>query len=390
MVNTNRSQGKVLFIQRRMTEYRVPFFEKLRDSLMSRNVSLSVVYGSPSPKELSKKDDMVLAWGTKVPCNYFEIGNIQLVFKRIHPSLIKDNDMIIIPHENRLLLNHSLLLRHCSPGTRIAFFGHGANFQAWQSNSYREKLKSWTARHADWWFAYSELSRQRVIKNGFPSDRITCVNNSVDISSLIEWKKSIMPDELYALREALGLRGDAVGVFIGSLYKEKRLQFLFQACDEIRQRLPFFEIVVIGDGPLHDQVRSFVKTRKWARSVGAKHGREKVLHMCLGEVLLNPGLVGLNILDSFALGIPIVTTDCGIHSPEIAYLESGKNGLMVPDRNASFVEGVCRLFEDREMREALSTTVQENADRYSLDRMVANFTQGIMQALQSEPLRGKT
>ena len=58
--------------------------------------------------------------------------------------------------------------------------------------------------------------------------------------------------------------------------------------------------------------------------------------------------VGLGILDSFALGIPMVTTDCKIHSPEIAYLKSGRNGLMIADSEEAFIEGVERLLKNDE------------------------------------------
>ena len=42
---------KVLIIQRRMTEYRVPMFEALRRRLEQEQISLQVVYGRPTSAE---------------------------------------------------------------------------------------------------------------------------------------------------------------------------------------------------------------------------------------------------------------------------------------------------------------------------------------------------
>ena len=95
--------------------------------------------------------------------------------------------------------------------------------------------------------------------------------------------------------------------------------------------------------------------------------------------------VGLGILDSFALGIPMVTTDCKIHSPEIAYLESGRNGLMVADSEEAFIEGVERLLKNDEMRDAMAAECKKDAQRYSLEKMVNNFCEGVLKALNSPP-----
>ena len=95
--------------------------------------------------------------------------------------------------------------------------------------------------------------------------------------------------------------------------------------------------------------------------------------------------VGLGILDSFALGIPMVTTDCKIHSPEIAYLDSGRNGLMVADSEEAFIEGVERLLKNDELREKMVSACEVDTHRYSLDKMVENFTDGILSALNQRP-----
>jgi len=385
-VRVKKMGQNVLLVQRRMPKYRLRLFDKMRESLEKNELVLELVHGTPDRKEILRRDEGILPWATRIRCMYFRLGNTQLVYQPIPSYLLKNKDLIIVPHENRLLFNYLLLIRHHYGGPRIAFFGHGANFQAKESHSYREKIKQLTARKADWWFAYTSLSVARVIESGFPEQRITCVNNTVEVSQLIEFQKSITPDELYALRQALGLMGNNVGIFIGSLYGDKRPSFLFSAANELRRRLRDFELIMIGDGPLRDKVHMFAATRPWVRWVGEKHGREKVLHISLGKVMLNPGLVGLGILDSFALGIPMITTDCGIHSPEIAYLESGRNGIMTPDNLDAYVSAAENLFINDQLRKQMSSACAEDAKRYSLDKMVDNFCEGIFKALDVKPL----
>jgi hypothetical protein len=84
------------------------------------------------------------------------------------------------------------------------------------------------------------------------------------------------------------------------------------------------------------------------------------------------------------MGLPMVTTDCGIHSPEIAYLKSGRNGLMVANDIKAYVEGLLSLFANQTFYDSMSTACKEDSTRYSLNKMVENFNLGILKALDSD------
>ena len=328
-------------------------------------------------------DQGSLPWGIPIPCRYLALDGSFLVLQRIPAELLEQQDLVVLPHENSMLSNYVLLLLRRPWRTRLAFWGHGANFQAIARKRVREKFKAWVSRRCQWWFAYTALSAQRVAGNGFPAQRITCLNNAVDTQSLADWRNSLSRAEVDAVRSSLGFQGKNIGVFIGSLHRDKRIEFLLAAAARLRERIPGFELLVIGDGPLRQVVHDFAAAQPWCKWVGARHGREKALYMSLGQVLLNPGMVGVGILDGFAMRLPLVTTDCGIHSPEIAYLEPGRNGLMTTDHVPAFVEGVAGLFEDPELRERLASGCDASSSRYTLDLMAENFCAGIVRALDA-------
>ena len=375
---------EVTIIQRRMVRYRVTLFESMRKRLAEKDVMLEIIYGTPTCDDILRHDEGLLEWGLRIPCRYINLGNLQIVLQRIPKDFLKAQDLVILPHENKFLFNYWVLLRERQKRKRmrLAFFGHGANFQATENNNYRNKLRSWTARKVDWWFAYTPLSVEKIIEYRFPEDHITCLNNAVDTSNLIQWRESISPDELEALSVSLGLRGKKVGIFIGSLYREKRLNFLFSASDRIHRKLEDFELLMIGDGPLRNQVRDYASMRPWVRWVGAKRGREKALHLALGQVMLNSGLTGLSLFDSFAMGLPMVATECYIQPPEIVYLDPGRNGMMVPNDEEAFANGVLELLADPSRRKKMAEVCKKECDHYSLDKMVDNFCEGILQALK--------
>ncbi|MGO9016387.1 MAG: glycosyltransferase family 4 protein [Dissulfurispiraceae bacterium] len=378
---------KVLIIQRRMTEYRVPLFDGMRERLAEKGIELKVVYSHPTKEDAERNDTGFLAWGIEVPCRCLKVGRTRLFWESLPKELLKDQDLLILPQENSLLINYYILFSQELYHDRLAFWGHGSNFQRIKENIIGRKLKAYTSTKVDWWFAYTDISVRKVVSYGFPEERITCLNNAVDTTNLLKWRKEISDEELSQVRNELRISGANTAAFVGSFSRDKRLDFLFQAVDALKRKIPDFELIIIGDGPLRAEVVRFSSERPWVKWVGHKRGREKVLFLALGKVLLNPGLVGLSILDSFALGVPMITTDCKLHSPEIAYMRYGRNGIMTKDDVSCFVDTVAGIMLDGASRSRMSDNCRESARLYSLEKMSDRFCDGIEAALSAPQKR---
>jgi L-malate glycosyltransferase len=359
-----------------MTHYRLPLFERLRADLLQRGVSLEVLVGKGTEDEERKSDAGVLPWAQPLTTLYVAGGRLclQPLWNHLHGA-----DLVVVTQENKLLYNHWLTF-----GPRrfkLAFWGHGANLQSDHPNGYKERFKRWTTNKVDWWFAYTQISADLVRCAGFPKERITVLNNAVDTSELQRQRESVTHEEMQTLRKSLGFGQGRTGVFVGSLYAEKRLDFLFQAAESIRHQVPDFQLLLLGDGPERDKVQAWCEGRPWVRWVGAKFGRDKVACVLISNIMLNPGLVGLGILDSFVCGVPLITTDCGIHSPEIAYLDHGKNGLQTPDSKDAYVQAVVDLLRDEQALVNLQEGCFSSSRQYTVENMVKHFSEGIEQAL---------
>ena len=370
----------VVVTQLRITHYRVAFFETLRRELDARGIRFSLLYGQPDPSEIDKHDEGEIEWATRVKNRYLRCGRNFLAWQPL-PLVLQNVDLIVITQENRTLSNYLRLLRRNTNGPKVAFWGHGANLQSNNPNGFKEFFKRWTTRQVDWWFAYTQLSADLIVAAGFPSNRITVLNNAVDTAKLRRQLQSITLEEKNALRESLGFGAGPAGVYVGSLYAGKRLDFLFAAAEAIRRDVPDFHLLIVGDGPERDKVQAWCAAHPWACWVGAHFGKEKVAHVSLAQVMLNPGLVGLGILDAFVCGVPMLTTNCGIHSPEIAYLENGRNGVMTEDDLEAYAHACIRLLRDPEGLSHLRAGCAASADKYTVENMVRRFADGIELAL---------
>ena len=254
--------------------------------------------------------------------------------------------------------------------------------QAVSSHSCREALKRKLINSVDWWFAYTKMSAVSVMAGGFSQDHITVVQNAIDTTSLTQAAATVTAEQLDMLRTELGIQTtDHVCVFCGGMYADKKLDFLIEACAAIHARVPSFHVVLIGNGPEQDKVEAAAARWPWVHYVGPVYGPERVAYFKLGSALLMPGLVGLAIVDSFVTETPIFTTDLPLHSPEVAYLQDGINGMMTGFAVDAYANAVAAYLEDGAAQEKLKRGCAESAGMYTLDNMVANFAAGIKNCL---------
>lgn len=378
----------VAVVFRYVHHYRAPFYELLRSTLAERGIELRLVAGDPGPRDAAKRDAVELPWATYVRNRHVTFAGRELVWQ---PALrhVWGADLVIVEQASRLLLTYVLLLGRGVGGPRIAFWGHGRNVQPHRASALGEAVKRFVSARVDWWFAYNERSVGTVRSLGVAPYRITLVQNAHDTRGLVEMRASLGPDEVAAARMRVGVASDHVAVFVGALYEDKRLDFLVAAADLVRARVPDFELIVIGTGPLAADAEAAASRRPWLHYAGALYGRQKVAVMSLARCLALPGLVGLAILDGFALELPLVTCQVPYHSDEVTYLRDGVNGVMVRDADdvAAYADALARLMVDDEALARLREGCREAAGKYTVEAMVRNFAEGVVGALNDFSVR---
>jgi glycosyltransferase involved in cell wall biosynthesis len=298
-------------------------------------------------------------------------------------SYLRGADLVVVEQQSKLLLNYLLVARQLLGWQRIGFFGHGKNLQARSYKTRSERIKKKIAVLPHWWFAYTSGVAQYIAGLGYPADRITVFNNAVDTTQLVRWRSSVSAAELAEARRALNLTSDNICIYVGSMLPGKRLNFLIDACARVRRIVPDFQMLFVGSGPDASRVERFCAQHAWAHYLGPVYGRDKVKLCMLAKLLLMPGLVGLAILDGFAMRMPMITTDISYHSPEIEYLQDGLNGMIVSpaddvDRYASVVAD---LLTDDPRLAIMAENCERTASRLTIESMADRFLDGVVRAL---------
>ena len=168
-------------------------------------------------------------------------------------------------------------------------------------------LDTWN-RMVDVYVALTEFARQKFIQGGLPADRIVVKPNFVDPQPNV------------------GEHRGGYALFVGRLSPEKGIATLLRAWERLGEKIP---LKITGDGPLASAVAEAelrlprVEWLKW-------RSRDEIdALMREAAVLVFPsecyeGGLPKTIIEAFAVGLPVVTTDLGAMSRLVTH---GRTGL---------------------------------------------------------------
>jgi L-malate glycosyltransferase len=371
---------KVLIIYKFLPQYRQEFFQKLREELTKDGIHLDLIYGKLNNSDAHKKDEIEFEWGQYIANKTLKIGNTELIWQ---PCLkhLNDKDLVIVEQANRLLLNYYLMVARHFSKYKFANWGHGRNLQD-HANSIKNKFKFLFIKKCDWWFAYTNNVKSAIISHNFPENKITVVQNAIDTATLQKYYSEIKDSEVQKLKNKYNIVSSRVGIYCGGMYPGKRLDFILDTCKKIKESVPDFHMIFLGAGIESVKVVEAAKTNEWIHYEGPKFGREKVIYFKLASIQLMPCYLGLGILDSFALETPIITTEDPCHGPEIEYLENGKNGYITLDSPDDYSQTVIDILKNNKY-DLLIDGCKKAAENYTVERMVDNFKNGIINCLAS-------
>ena len=373
-------QKKVLIIQQIIPEYRLAFFKLLKAELEKSNITLDLIYGTGNNAS-EIENAQALPWARQIANKSLGFGKLNLIWQPLIKYL-GHQDLIIVEKANKLLLNYYIIIARKFWKNRLGFWGHGRNMQA-DAQSTGNRINRLILKKCDWWWAYTNSVKEFLVQHRYPPGRITVVQNSIDTHTLRMQLSEVDESEIILLKKQFGINSNYTAIFCGRMYSEKRLNFILETCYLVKAEIPEFHMILIGSGPDSELAEKAAASHKWIHYLGAIIGRERVKYFKLASVQLMPGIVGLGILDSFALETPIITTMHNQHSPEIEYLENGVNGMITGNTLAEYSETVINTLKTNKYLDLIDGCIL-SAKEYTMEKMVENFKNGIVSCLNDK------
>ena len=363
-----KTRKNVTIITNSINNYRTELFSEMKEMLLQDNISLRVVSTKSSSSVKNTID--ISNWG-----KYEQVRSLGFSFfkKRFSVKLIsltkQSSDLVVLSQSTTELENYVIYLLQKFNRGKVALWGHGYTITK-EKNRLARFIQKIMLKNADWFFAYTEGSLNRAREIGYQSNQFTVLGNTFDFRNYSEGEEIIVHSKSDEKWNAL---------YLGSLNYDKSIDELLEISFVVHKLNPKFHLFIAGDGELRETV-NHKRYENFATYVGYLNVNQKVKIAKKCKVLLNPGRVGLVAVESFALGLPLITSSEAFHGPEYEYLNS-KNSFICSNKTLISTE-ILNLMKDDSIIAVKKKNCLEMRSKFSIDEMIRSFTVGIKTILK--------
>jgi glycosyltransferase involved in cell wall biosynthesis len=171
-------------------------------------------------------------------------------------------------------------------------------------------------------------------------------------------------------------------ISVGRLDIQKGHPYLLKAFSIVRRRIPS-KLMIIGDGEEMGRLKEITERLGVEEDVlFMGYQKNPYKYMAKSHLFANPSIYegfGYTILESMALGIPVIATACP-HGPD-EIIEDGKNGLLVPVADEEALAGaIIRTLEDERLRDNLSVEGRKRTEDFSANKIISEYEEIFIEA----------
>ena len=212
----------------------------------------------------------------------------------------------------------------------------------------------------------SQYLKKIVTGWGVNADKITVVYNSF-VQTAISREENVTEDLI---------------VSIGRLVVWKGHSLLIEVMSELAQMNSKFRLLILGNGPEKDYLELKVKGLNLYDKVKIKLVEEQQRDRYLAQAkmfVLNTGYEGLShtILECFAAGVPVITTNVG-GNPEL--ITDGVSGLLVDYNNKEQLKtAINKLNNDPALRQQFVDNAKQVLPKFSFEKMITDTINALQQ-----------
>jgi glycosyltransferase involved in cell wall biosynthesis len=217
--------------------------------------------------------------------------------------------------------------------------------------------------------------RDQALSVGIAPDKLHVVPSRVDTALFDPARWAVRRRQW---RSAWGWSAHPVVVFVGRLVVHKAVDDILWAWPLIRERCPEARLLLVGDGPLADELHhqaADLELRDAVRFFGSADFDEVPGLLAAGDVFLSPSLdegMPRTLLEAMAMGLPAVVTAVGGNT-EVVQVD--RTGFLIPPRRPDLIaEKVGLLLADEAGRQALGRAGRDRViERFGLESGIEQF-----------------
>jgi len=290
--------------------------------------------------------------------------------------------------QHEIDLVHAHMYRASVPATIAARLAGGLPVvsQVHNVGTWESRRQVWMDRFLCRWrrglIAVSERVKRDVIETlGVAPEFVRVIYNGVDLS---QFTAPVNPAQA---KKAAGFDPDATVVLMAArLVEQKNPLGFVELARRITPRFPKTVFAIAGAGPLEDPIRREAERASLGRRFRLLGLRDPMapVYQAADLFVLPSHKEGFSnaLIEAMACGLPVAAADVGGNAEAVGAQRDGAvpppggeaAGLIVPPGHADSLEhAVAALLSDAPLRASLAQAACRRAQRFSLDRMVADL-----------------
>jgi glycosyltransferase involved in cell wall biosynthesis/predicted metal-dependent phosphoesterase TrpH len=215
--------------------------------------------------------------------------------------------------------------------------------------------------------APTDFYRKQLIHNGFDPTKVFVMPRGVDT-------EVFNPSKAQAdFFDRLGLAGKFHFIYVGRISKEKNVENLLDAFDEVLQRGHNASLTFVGEGPIRNQLESRIQGRPIAFT-GLLEGEELSRAYASADCMVFPSTTdtfGNVVLEAHASGVPVIVSDRG--GPAEIVTKSGSGLVVNVSQPKNLADAMERMFLQPELRAEFRTRGLQNATGNTWEKVLDGF-----------------
>ncbi|MDD2586436.1 MAG: glycosyltransferase family 4 protein [Syntrophomonadaceae bacterium] len=163
-------------------------------------------------------------------------------------------------------------------------------------------------------------------------------------------------------------------LFVGRLTKEKNLEFLIKAFNQVKERKPLTTLVITAQGPIEGELKKlttelglslkddvvFTGALPFETLVNVYYSSDLFVFSSMTETQ------GLVLIEAMAAGLPVVAVRAyGVQD----MVDSGKNGLLTECELDEFSDAICHVLNDEDLYNKFKLNALKKAESLSSTNM---------------------
>lgn|GEM_PF-2845564 len=231
--------------------------------------------------------------------------------------------------------------------------------------------------------AYGEISRQFLVRLGFPEQRIFVAQNTIDTVRIAD-ETPVSLEQKQSLAAGFGTGDRFIFGYLGSLIPRKRVESIIEAYNICRKRGADAVLIIAGGGSSEAKVRTAAEASPFARDIhfaGRVPAGKEGGYFQLFDAYLSFAEGGVGVLEAMANGRTVVSTP--EKYPETELLMDGENALLASDRTVeAFADRMHSALTHRKSLLAIGESARKCVlHEATLERMVAAITSAVTAAI---------